>query len=406
MTQIFSHIVVWFRSLSLFKKSTYSVAKPVNLLFAMLFGLLIVFVLYVYVKIMQVPKLEDKWERFSYGAQCDTLNIIACHNFSNERDGKVILHVPDCPELEALAMDNGQPRTEPGIYHSYDVTPSESKHDAVQFAGRHRGSDWNNWYKEYQLGEFIDNMPHTYADSLKNLDYFSFNILSTTIPPILCPPFQDSKSFNIVSYKSFNKDGYNSFESVYKTPTLREAIHSSNCEIRYFTGAEFDNWFDSKVTFTNADSQQWRNHAANVWRKLYDVSRVNYRLSIPGGRSYVNSLAVYFFGPTEFLPMYPEPDVVDRNYIAFLDSEKLKYIQEHGLEFDAKFPFSENTQNMKIFVLTSVITVLLTLFFRQVYILIRPYLKKIKTKTYVISLSAIFLVILIWMILSLRPIII
>lgn len=104
--------------------------------------------------------------------------------------------------------------------------------------------------------------------------------------------------------------------------------------------------------------------------------------------------------------MYPEPDVVDRNYIAFLDSEKLKYIQNHGLEFDAKFPFSENTQNMKIFVLTSVITVLLTLFFRQVYILIRPYLKKIKTKTFVISLSAIFLVILIWMILSLRPIII
>lgn len=402
MTQIFSHIVVWFRSLSLFKKSTYSVSKPINLLFALLFGLLIIFVLYVYVKIMQVPQLEDKWERFYFGAQCDTLNILACHNFSNDRDEKVILHVPDCPELETLAMDNGQPRTYPGIFHSYKVTPCESKHDAVQFADRRRSNDW---YNEYQLGEFIDNMPPSYADSLKSLDYFSFNILSTTIPPILNIPFQNSKSFNI-SYKSFNKDGYNSFESVYKTPTLREAIHSSNCEIRYFTGAEFDNWFDSKVTFTIADSQEWRNHAANVWRKLYDVSRVNYRLSIPDEHSYINALAIYFFGPTEFLPMYPEPDVVDRNYIAFLDSEKLKYIQAHGLELDAKFPFSENTQNMKIFVLTSVITVLLTLFFRQVYILIRPYLKKIKTKTFVISLSAIFLVILICMILSLRPIII
>lgn len=355
---------------------------------------------------MQVPQLEDKWERFSYGAQCDTLNILACHNFSNERDGKVILHVPFCPELEALALDNGQPRTDPGIYHSYDVTPSESKHDAVQFAGRHRGSDWNNWYNEYQFGEFIDNMPPTYADSLKSLDYFSFNILSTTIPPILNKPFQISRRFNIVSYESFNKDGYNSFESVYKTTNLTDAIHNGNCEIRYFTGAEFDNWFGSKVAFTNADRQEWRNHAANVWCKLYDVSRVNYRLSIPGGSSYINSLAIYFFGPTEFLPMYPEPDVVDRNYIAFIDSEKLIYIQEHGLELNAKFPFSENTQNMKIFVLTSVITVLLTLFFRQVYILIRPYLKKIKTKTFVIGLSAIFFIILVCIILSLLPIVI
>lgn len=402
MTQIFSHIVVWFRSLSLFKKSTYSVSKPINLLFALLFGLLIIFVLYVYVKIMQVPQLEDKWERFSYGAQCDTLNILACHNFSNERDGKVILHVPDCPELEALAMYKGQPRTEPGVYWSVEVGLNESKCNAIDFS---RLRIFDECYSDYQLVEFIDNMPIEYADSLKSLDYFSFNILSTTIPPILCTPFEDSKSLNI-SYKSFNKDGYNSFESVYKKTTLREAIHNSNCEIRYFTGAEFDNWFDSKVAFTIADSQEWRNHAANVWRKLYDVSRVNYRLSMPDEHSYINSLAVYFTGPTEFLPMYPEPDVVDRNYIAFLDSEKLKYIQNHGLELDAKFPFSENTQNMKIFVLTSVITVLLTLFFRQVYILIRPYLKKIKTKTFVITLSAIFLVILIWIILSLRPIII
>lgn len=403
MTQIFSHIVVWFRSLSLFKKSTYSVAKPINLLFALLFGLLIVFVLYVYVKIMQVPQLEDKWERFYYGAQCDTLNILACHNFSNDRDGKVILHVPECPELEALAMNNGQPRTCPAIYHSYDVVPDENKHNAVQFADRRRGIDW---YNEYQFGEFIDNMPSTFADSLKNLDYFSFNIISTTIPPILCFPFQKGDRFNIASYKTFNKYGYNSFSSVYKTTNLTDAIHNGNCEIIFFTGAEFDNWFDNNETFTMADTQNWRNHAAGVWRKLYDVSRVNYRLSIPGSNCYINSLAIYFYGPTEFLPMYPEPDVVDRNYIAFLDSEKLIYIQEHGLELNAKFPFSENTQNMKIFVLTSVITVLLTLFFRQVYILIRPYLKKIKTKTFVIGLSAIFFIILVCIILSLRPIVI
>lgn len=403
MTQIFSHIVVWFRSLSLFKKSTYSVTKPVNLLFAMLFGLLIVFVLYVYVKIMQVPQLEDKWERFSYGAQCDTLNILTCHNFSNERDGKVILHVPDCPELEALAKDKGQQRTHPGIFYSNRVVPNEAGLDASEFALIRKNSDG---YNDYQLGRFVDNMPTAYSDSLKGLDYFSFNIFSVSIPHRLLNIFQSSKFFDYDLYKSYTKDGDVFLFSLYGQTKLTDIIQSDKFEYRIFDGVRLEKNYENSKTLISGDVQSWRNHAANVWCKLYDVSRVNYRLSVPNEHSYINSLAIYFFGPTEFLPMYPEPDVVDRNYIAFLDPEKLKYIQNHGLEFDAKFPFSENTQNMKIFVLTSVITVLLTLFFRQVYILIRPYLKKIKTKTFVISLSAIFLVILIWMILSLRPIII
>lgn len=403
MTQIFSHIVVWFRSLSLFKKSTYSVSKPINLLFALLFGLLIIFVLYVYVKIMQVPQLEDKWERFSYGAQCDTLNILTCHNFSNERDGKVILHVPDCPELEKLTINNGQPITHPGIYFSWDLTPSNTKHDAVQFAERRRSNDW---YNEYQFGQFVNNLSNKQTDSLKNLDYFSFNTFSTSMPSSLKKLFIDNKKLCTSEGLQHNSNEYGDYYFInYGANGLKDAINNNYFIFRHFIGFSISK--DYKVLHLHEEfTESWRNHAANVWCKLYDVSRVNYRLSVPNEHSYINSLAIYFFGPTEFLPMYPEPDVVDRNYIAFLDSEKLKYIQAHGLELDAKFPFSENTQNMKIFVLTSVITVLLTLFFRQVYILIRPYLKKIKTKTYVISLSAIFLIILICMILSLRPIII
>lgn len=406
MTQIFSHIVVWFRSLSLFKKSTYSVSKPINLLLALLFGLLIIFVLYVYVKIMQVPQLEDKWDRFYYGTQCDTLNIIICHNFSNEPEGKVVLHVPDCPELQRLSQRDFKTPSPSGIIWINKPRPKNFKYksDVLKYV---QLCQEDSLHKEFELDEFIENIPDEYLNSLKSLDYCYFDYFSITNPSSLQQIIQSK----VLAYSGFSsyETYYGRMYSHYYSHTSKEnALRNGRYEFRKFTGISIDNDYEfvDEIKVYNGDYQSWRDHASHVWGKLYDVSRVNYRLSIPDEHSYINSLAVYFTGPTEFLPMYPEPDVVDRNYIAFLDPEKLKYIQNHSLEFDAKFPFSENTQNMKIFVLTSVITVLLTLFFRQVYILIRPYLKKIKTKTFIISLSAIFLVILIWMILSLRPIII
>lgn len=76
-----------------------------------------------------------------------------------------------------------------------------------------------------------------------------------------------------------------------------------------------------------------------------------------------------FSGVASCSPIYPEPDYMDCKSIKF-DNITEKNMPNEGLLIHAKFPEQENIQTMRWFLMTIVITLLVTLYIRQLLILI------------------------------------
>lgn len=85
----------------------------------------------------------------------------------------------------------------------------------------------------------------------------------------------------------------------------------------------------------------------------------------------LKELKVDFGGPTEFLAMYPEPDVMTVSGFMFTDSLKLQQIMSDGIEFHAKFPQTEGLQNARMFVVTTLISILISVVFTLSYQIIK-----------------------------------
>lgn len=95
-----------------------------------------------------------------------------------------------------------------------------------------------------------------------------------------------------------------------------------------------------------------------------DVSQKVYRLSgIDICRHFtdVRRIRFNFGGPTTFSPMTPVPDAVTMSGFEFTDSLKVEEIKHNGLVFHARFLQLENIQNVRVFVLTTLISVFFTM---------------------------------------------
>ncbi len=98
----------------------------------------------------------------------------------------------------------------------------------------------------------------------------------------------------------------------------------------------------------------------SLWT-MWDISQKTYRLRLDTDAKSIPRISFDFFGPAEFLPMDPEPDVVTMSGFLFTDSLKVAQIRRDGLTFHAKFAQTENLQNLRGFALTTLITLFFTL---------------------------------------------
>lgn len=76
---------------------------------------------------------------------------------------------------------------------------------------------------------------------------------------------------------------------------------------------------------------------------------------------YVKSITIDYKCPTEFGYLNPEPDERTFSSIRYYDKNKINKIAWDGLTVHATFPDMENIQEVRLFLLTTVITILITL---------------------------------------------
>ncbi len=89
-------------------------------------------------------------------------------------------------------------------------------------------------------------------------------------------------------------------------------------------------------------------------------------------------MIVDFGGPTDFFAMHPQPDVMTVSGFKFTDSLKLRQIMFDGIEFHAKFPQTEGLQSARIFVVTTLISILISIVFTLSYQILKAKYDKWK----------------------------
>lgn len=89
---------------------------------------------------------------------------------------------------------------------------------------------------------------------------------------------------------------------------------------------------------------------------LYDMSQGWYEIHFNTATIDSVGLIIDFVGATQFFPMKIEPDETGSNYIKFSNTDKLLQIKKEGLTFYVQFKEMENTQMIRNFALTAIIS--------------------------------------------------
>lgn len=135
----------------------------------------------------------------------------------------------------------------------------------------------------------------------------------------------------------------------------------------------------------------WRMPVLHDFPRIFspwDISQKRYKFQyttwpIEGKRNELmplERLEFDFQGPVELSAMYPEPDIVTFSGMVFTDPAKLRQIMDDGLAYYAKFPQLESLQSIRIFFLTTFISLFFTLLCTVTYRIIRNKVQKIVRK--------------------------
>lgn len=106
---------------------------------------------------------------------------------------------------------------------------------------------------------------------------------------------------------------------------------------------------------------------SNIFFDARDISRSVEVFGITGDLN-MAELEYIFLGSTEFSAIHPSPDEISYNSIKYINPEKLAIIAERGLIFHTKYPDMENKQQARMFATTTLLTLLITLFFKYLYV--------------------------------------
>ena len=106
----------------------------------------------------------------------------------------------------------------------------------------------------------------------------------------------------------------------------------------------------------------------NPWHVAEDISKLVEIVRIPQStRQFIKSITIDYRGAAEFGSLVPEPDERTMSSIRYTDSLKLDQIAVDGLQYHVKFPDMENVQDVRLFGLTTIATILLTVLASLLY---------------------------------------
>lgn len=95
---------------------------------------------------------------------------------------------------------------------------------------------------------------------------------------------------------------------------------------------------------------------------MEDISQQYFNLELDYDCIDSISLTIDFVGSTLFSKMSPEPDAITMSSITFTDQSKIQQISKSGLQFHAQFVELQNRQQVRLFLLTSIMAGLFTIF--------------------------------------------
>lgn len=109
-----------------------------------------------------------------------------------------------------------------------------------------------------------------------------------------------------------------------------------------------------------------------------DVAKSHLRINVNIPYSVkINTLSFTTKAPSEFLEnLSPSPDSIAINGIFYNDSTKLEWIRQSGLELHVRYPDLEDVQDAKIFLITTILAILLAIFFKLIYDLCHPVISR------------------------------
>lgn len=177
--------------------------------------------------------------------------------------------------------------------------------------------------------------------------------------------------------------------------------YNKNINSTRYTSYTFTPNTDS-VVYQDASLIRNEYYSPNYFWTAEDISRAVEIISFRGLKDNLclKSLSFDYVGPTEFSKMYPEPDIITVSKIKFTDLNKLKIIRTNGLRFHVKFPDLENVQQIRMFLVTIILSGLLAKLVLMLYNIIkecyyRNYFKCIRiNKRIILICYCIFIVVL------------
>lgn len=108
-----------------------------------------------------------------------------------------------------------------------------------------------------------------------------------------------------------------------------------------------------------------------------DVSKMVEIIRIPvSSTHFVKSLTIDYRCPADFGTLVPEPDEKTMSSIRYTDTLKIQKIAWDGLRYHVRFSDMENIQEVRIFTLTTLITILATILCSLIYKLTSSWLNK------------------------------
>lgn len=109
----------------------------------------------------------------------------------------------------------------------------------------------------------------------------------------------------------------------------------------------------------------------------FDMSQYHEKISFRGLRLFrgLKLLKINYGTAVQISGLNPEPDVLTYDGFEYTDKDKIRFIILNGLEYHVSIPELANIQLAKIFALTTIVTLLLTLFLKLLWIKLKPVLK-------------------------------
>ena len=120
--------------------------------------------------------------------------------------------------------------------------------------------------------------------------------------------------------------------------------------------------YDKKELWGNMNICPKAMNIAPDFMSPWDITQANYFVKFHARNIKCRAVKFEFFGSTSFSEMNPKPDLITNSGIEFTNSTTIQEIMRHGLRFHAKFLEQEQKSAMRLFILTAILSLAISLF--------------------------------------------